>query len=248
MSLLDEVLEAHGGVERWRAARRISARLRSGGLLVRTRMPGTRFADCRLTVEVAEPRASMDPFPEPGQRGVFDRGEARIETADGGVLESRPDPRPQFFGASGLRRNLRWDALDSAYFAGYALWNYLTTPLLLTRDGVAVREGRPWRDDGEIWRRLEATFSEGIDTHARDQVFYFDDRGLLRRLDYVAEVIGGWARAAHMCADHIESGGLSFPTRRRVRPIGPRNRALPFPTMVSLELSEIEVEGARLAP
>ena len=45
-------------------------------------------------------------------------------------------------GRSGLRRNLRWDALDSTYFAGYAMWNYMTTPYLLTRQGVEVARGR----------------------------------------------------------------------------------------------------------
>ena len=242
MTLLDEVLDAHGGGERWRAARRISTRVRSGGLLVRTRMAGNRFADCRIEAEVAEPRSVADPFPRDGERAVFDRGAVRVETADGEVLESRADPRSAFFGLSGLRRNLRWDALDSIYFAGYALWNYLTTPLLLTREGLGVAEGDPWRADGETWRRLEVRFPDGLDTHSREQTLYFDDDGMLRRHDYVAEVIGGWAHAAHMCADPVEAGGLVFPTRRWVRPIGPGNRALPFPTMVSLDLSQIEVE------
>ncbi|HSF03552.1 MAG TPA: hypothetical protein VLA62_11100, partial [Solirubrobacterales bacterium] len=75
-SLLDEVLEAHGGLERWRAARTIRARVRSGGLLIRTRVPGNRFADYHATVAVDEPRAVLDPFPEDGQRGVFERGRA----------------------------------------------------------------------------------------------------------------------------------------------------------------------------
>ena len=68
-------------------------------------------------------------------------GESRIEALDGAPIESRADPRPVFFGRSGLRRNLRWDALDSVYFAGYAMWNYLATPYLLTLDGVETREG-----------------------------------------------------------------------------------------------------------
>ena len=242
MTLLGEVLDAHGGGERWRAARRISARVRTGGLLVRTRMAGNRFADCRFEVELAEPRAVADPFPRGGERAIFERGAVRVETADGEVLESRADPRRAFFGLSGLRRNLRWDALDSIYFVGYAMWNYLTTPLLLTRDGVEVAEGEPWRTDGETWRRLEARFPDGLDTHTREQTFYFDDDRMLRRHDYVAEVIGGWAHAAHMCADQVEAGGLVFPTRRWVRPIGPGNRALRFPTLVSLDLSGIEVE------
>ena len=157
-------LEAHGGLERWRAARTIRGRVRSGGLLIRTRVPGNRFADYRLTVDVDQPRAVMDPFPEDGQRGVFERGRVRIETDAGDLVASRDDPRPAFFGRAGLRRNLRWDALDSAYFAGYAMWNYLTTPLLLTRDGVEVSEGEAWEEVGESWRRLEATFPEGLDT------------------------------------------------------------------------------------
>jgi hypothetical protein len=242
VTLLDEVLAAHGGVERWSAARRIRARLRSGGLLLRTRVPGNRFADYELTVDVAERRSTAEPFPRDGRRAIFDAGEVRIETAGGEVGESRSDPRAAFSGRSGLRRKLRWDALDSTYFAGYAMWNYLTTPYLLTREGVEVAEGAAWSQDGERWRRLEATFPVGIDTHSPRQTFYFDSRRLLRRHDYVARVVGGWAHGAHYCADHVESGGLTFPTRRWVRPIGPRNRSLPFPTMVWLELSEIEVE------
>ncbi|MEK6326056.1 MAG: hypothetical protein AABM66_00825 [Actinomycetota bacterium] len=242
-ALLDEVLEAHGGLERWRAARTVRARVRSGGFLIRTRVPGSRFADYRLTVGVQEPLTVMDPFPKAGQRGVFERGQARIETDAGDVVASREEPRPAFFGRAGLRRNLRWDALDATYFAGYAMWNYLTTPLLLTRDGLEVSEGEPWRQDDEEWRRLEVTFPEGLDTHSRRQTFYFDAQARLRRHDYVAEVVGGWARAAHYCAEHAQAGGLVFPTRRWVRPIRPGNRSLPFPTLVWIELSELQVDG-----
>ena len=245
-TLLDEVFEAHGGLERWRTARTVQARVRSGGLLIRTRIPGNRFADYRLTVDVQEPRAVMDPFPKAGQRGVFERGRARIETDGGDLVASRENPRPAFFGRAGLRRNLRWDALDSAYFDGYAMWNYLTTPLLFTRDGVEVADGDPWEEEGERWRRLEVTFPDGLDTHSRRQSFYFDAQGRLRRHDYVAEVVGRWARAAHYCAEHAQAGGLVFPTRRWVRPIGPGNRSLPFPALVWLELSELHVDAERV--
>ena len=241
-SLLDEVLEAHGGLERWRAARTVRARVRSGGLLLRTRVPGNRFADYGLTIEVREPRAVMDPFPRTGQRGVFDRGEARIEGEGGEVLASRAEPRPAFFGRAGLRRNLRWDALDSTYFAGYAMWNYLTTPLLLTRDGVRVAEGERWREAGQEWRRLEVDFPTNLDTHSAHQTFYVDSSGLIRRHDYTAEVVGGWARAVHHLGEHRQVDGLTFPTRRRVRPIGVRNRALPGPALVWIELDALGIQ------
>jgi hypothetical protein len=55
-------------------------------------------------------------------------------------------------------------------------------------------------------------------------------------------VIGRWARSAHYCADHVQAGGLLFPTRRRVLLIGPGNRSLQFPATVSLQLTDVRVE------
>lgn len=241
--LLDEVLDAHGGLERWRAVERVSARVRTGGLLPRTRMPGNRLADYRVSVDLKSQRTVLDPFPGPDRVGVYEGGAVRIETADGEPLESRSDPREAFSGLSGLRRNLRWDSLDTIYFAGYAMWNYLATPMLLTLPGVDVREGEPWTEPGsdEPWRRLEVVFPPEIETHSSAQSFYIDPLRLLRRHDYTAEVVGAWARAAHYTSEHAEVGGLVFPTSRRVHPVGPGNRSLGRPTLVSLELSEIEV-------
>ncbi|WP_421843438.1 hypothetical protein [Mycobacterium sp.] len=239
--LLDEVLEAHGGLQRWQAAQTIHARVRTDGLLLRTRVPGNRFADYNLTVQVREARAVFDPFPRDGEQGVFDAGAARIEGRDGEVLSSRADPRPAFFGRSGLRRNLRWDPLYSVYFAGYAMWNYLTIPYLLTRENVEIFQGPSWQHAGETWRRLDVSFPPGIPTHSPRQSFYFDAVGRLRRHDYVAEVVGRWARAAHLCTDHVHAGGLLFATRRQVRPRGPGNHPLPAPTLVSLRLTDLQV-------
>ena len=243
MTLLDEVLEAHGGGARWEAARRVRARARSGGFLIRTRVPGNRFAEYDLTVDLDERRTVFDPFPEPGVRGVFERGEARLEGPGGEVIASRAQPRRAFFGRSGIRRNVRWDPLDATYFAGYAMWNYLAFPPLLLRDDVEVRELSRWDSGEDELRRLEATFPDTIDTHSPRQTFYVDGRGLLRRHDYVADVVGRWARAAHLCEDHVEADGLVFPTRRWVRPIGLRNRPAPFPTMVWIDLTELHVES-----
>jgi hypothetical protein len=240
LPLLDEVLEAHGGVERWRAAATIRARVRSGGLLLATRAPGRLISKYELTVRVREPWAMLEPASGP-ERAVFDHGRVRHETPAGEVLGSRDHPRAAFFGGSGLRRNLRWDVLDTAYFAGYAMWNYMTTPLLLTRDDVEVSEREPVELRGERLRRLDVRFGEGIDTHSQRQCFYFDDRGLLRRHDYTADVVGRWARAAHLSDGHRAFDGLMFPMRRLVHPRLPRGRVSPGPTLVWIEIDSIEV-------
>jgi hypothetical protein len=240
-TLLGEVLEAHGGVERWRAVREIRARVRSGGLLLATRAPRGLFSEYEVRVEVAEQRAWFDPSGV-HERAGFDRGRVFLEDAEGQTIAERSDPRPLFFGRGGLRRNLRWDALDTAYFAGYAMWNYLTTPLLLTRDDVRVSEGEPRTGPGgERWRRLGARFESSLHTHSAEQAFWVGDDSLLRRHDYTAEVVGGWARAAHSLAEYREAGGLVFPTRRRVTPRAPGGSALPGPTLVWLELEDIAV-------
>src|SRR5204863_432583 len=80
----------------------------------------------------------------------------------GEVVAARAEPRKAFYGRSGVRRNLRWDPLDATYFAGYAMWNYLCFPLLLTRPGVKAREVEPWRE----LRRLEVEFPRELDTHS----------------------------------------------------------------------------------
>jgi hypothetical protein len=240
--LLDEVLDAHGGLERWRAAGTIRARVRSGGLLIATRAPRGLVDDYVLTIRVHEQWATLEPAAR-AERAVFEGGRVRHEDSAGELIASRENPRAAFFGASGLRRNLRWDVLDMTYFAGYAMWNYLTTPFLLSRDGVEVSEGEPLERDGERWRRLDARFGPAVETHSARQTFFFDERLRLRRHDYTAEVVGRWARAAHLCDDHRDFDGVVFPTRRRVHPRLPGGRASRVPTLVSIELEEIEVES-----
>jgi hypothetical protein len=144
-------------------------------------------------------------------RGVFERDEVRIETESGEVTARRTHS------SKAARRRWIWDDLDVLYFFGYALWNYSLSPYLLARPGFECTEIPPWREpDGQLWRRLEVIYPPDIPTHSRQQTFYFDEKGLLRRLDYMAEVFGDFTRAAHYCYDHKEFEGLVFPTHRRV--------------------------------
>ena len=240
-ALLDEVLAAHGGLEQWRAVTALTAYGRFGGVL-QSRFPGNRMADVEVRVQLAEQRAVFYGFPQRDRQVVFDRGDVRIETRDGEWIDGRRNARAAFGGLSGLRRNIRWDALDAGYFAGYAWWNYLSTPLLLTREGVTVTEGGNWREGGEQWRRLDVSFPSGLHTHSHRQRFYVDAAGLIRRHDYVARPIGAWAHAAHYCNEHRHFSGLVFPTHRRVRPRGPGGRSLPRPVLVALDIDQIDVE------
>ncbi len=239
--LLDSVLTAHGGTQRWQAISAITARGRLGGLLP-TRFAGNKLADFTVQVQTAEQHTVLHDFPRADQRTVFDRGDVRIETRDGDVLDARTGARSVFFGLNGIRRNVHWDPLDVGYFAGYAFWNYLTAPLLLTRDDITITEGDPWRERGRAWRRLDVQFPRGFHTHCARQTFYVDADGLIRRHDFLAEPVGRWAAAALYCDRHRRFGGLTFPVRRRVLPRGPRNHVLPRPTLLALDFDEITTE------
>lgn len=238
--LLNEVLDAYGGAERWRSIAAITARGRLGGLLPK-RFPGSKLSNFTVEVSVAEQRTVLNDFPQPGQRGVFDHGEARIESPDGEVIDVRTDPRSAFFGLSGIRRNLRWDPLDTTYFAGYAFWNYLTSPHLLTHHGVTATDGGPCQKSGRQWRRLLATFPADINTHCRQQTYYVDTDGLIGRHDFLAEPVGAWANAALYCSQYRRIDGIVFPTQRRVFPRGPGRSVPSWPTLLALDFDEIEI-------
>jgi hypothetical protein len=238
--LLEDVLAAHGGLERWRAVTSVTVHGRFGGVL-RSRFPGNLMITVTARVQMVDQHVVLHGFPQDDQRAVFDRGDVRIETSGGELIAARSNARGAFTGLGAVRRTVRWDALDATYFAGYAWWNYLNAPLLLTRDDVTVTEGGDWLTAGARWRRLEATFPAHIHTHCPQQTFYVDDAGLIRRHDYIAQPVGGWARAAQYCDQHRDFGGLIFPTRRRVRPRGPAGRSLPAPILVALDIDHIDI-------
>ncbi|MFI2352475.1 hypothetical protein ACH492_36915 [Streptomyces sp. NPDC019443] len=180
----------------------------------------------------------LDPYAEPGHRGIFHRGDVWIEDAQGTVLARREHARAAF---SSVRHQLWWDRLDLLYFAGSALWTYVSLPFVLADEAYDVEELEPWSEHDKMWRRLRVCFPGEIHTHCREQILYLDERGLIRRHDYTAELFGNWAKAAHYCHDHRDFGGLVIPTRRVVFPRRPDNRPRPGPVLVHIAFA-----GAKL--
>jgi hypothetical protein len=233
VSLLDEAIEAHGGRERWSQAAAVRVRQRAGGLafVLKGRRGRPEAIDGR--VSTTELRTELRDYPLPGFRGLVEPdGAVRIEAGDGRVVAERADPRPAF---RDRRHQVRWDDLDQLYFIGAtALPNYALTPFWLEWPGVEVVE--------LPGRRLRVRFPEWMPVHSREQVYWFGEDGLLTRLDYTAEVIGGFARAAHFVRDYRTFDGIQVPTRRRVVPCGLGGRPLPGPTLVWIEVDAFGLE------
>jgi hypothetical protein len=112
-----------------------------------------------------------------------------------------------------------WDALHRAYFNGYALWTYLTTPFLLALDGVRGEEPEAWPEVTETWRLLHAYFPGSIETHSLIQDFFFGEDLMLRRHDYNVNVGGGF-NAAKLTSDYVVADGIRLPTKRRAHTCG----------------------------
>lgn len=243
MRLLDQVIDAHGGRQRWKGVKGIRAQVESSGLLMRMKGKSRSLREYAVAVDTDRQRTVIVGFPEQGQQGVFEEGDVRIERTDGEVLSGRENAREGFFGAAGLRRNLHWSDRDAIYYVGYAFWNYLNAPFCFESPGVEVREGEPLEGaHGSELRCLQVTYPEGFHTHCPEQSYYFDEKGRLRRHDYHADVITSFAHACALCDDHEEIGGIVFPTSRHVFPKGPTGEPLMHPTLASLELTQIEVD------
>ena len=228
-------MDAHGGPERWRRFEHVSAHLRTNGVLWTLKHQQGVLDDVNVRVALHREWASHAPFVEPSLRTSFEPHRVAIETTDGRVLEERLRPRDSF---AGHRVDTPWDRLQLAYFAGYAMWTYLTTPFLFAMDGVSTEELSPWHEQGETWRRLKVTFPPGIATHSTVQLFYVGADGLLRRHDYDADVLDG-SPAAHYVHDYQETSGILVPTKRRVLPRRPDGTPASEPLLVTIDLSEV---------
>jgi hypothetical protein len=211
-ALLSRAIERHGGWSAWRGAGGVSMRLSSlTGLLPRRKGLGETFeAPARIDVWSRRDLVVMHDYPAIGRRGVFKAGQVQLVDGET-ILEARASPRATFGGR--LKRR-RWTPLDALYFFGYALAHYHSLPFSLA--GARPLGVRSARSAGRALVGVEVELPAALHTHSRRQTFFFDDEGLLRRHDYVAEIVGWWARGAHRWDDFVTVDGIVVARRRHV--------------------------------
>ena len=235
--LLDAVLEAHGGLDRWREYSTMEATIISGGKLWQIKGQPQDPAPRRMTVALQREWASVQPFGAADQKTDFTPERIAIEKLDGRVVAERGNPRASF---TGHGFTTQWDPLQRAYFNGYALWTYLTTPFLMTLPGFTVTEIDPIEDKGERWFGLQAHFPARFASHSHLQEFYFDSDFLLRRHDYRVDVAGGFA-AVQYVYDMVEADGIKLPSKRRAYRCDANGRLMADELMVSIDVSDIHL-------
>jgi hypothetical protein len=233
--LLEHVLKAHGGLDRWNELTTVDATIVSGGELWGMKGLVQDPNPREMIVLLHQEWSSMRPYGTPDQRTTFTPDRIAIEKLDGTLVAERIDPRASF---AGHDRLTPWDALHRAYFNGYALWTYLTAPFFLARPGFSVVEIDPVREHGESWRGLRATFPADIASHSTVQDFYFGSDHLMRRHDYHVDVAGGFP-GVHYVYDFADFDGIRVPTTRRAYRRENDEGPVLDQLMVSIDLSNV---------
>lgn len=214
VAVLDRAFEHFGGLDAWSRIRLIRVfGLGMGGLLPFLKGMGhTYVLPDVVEVYPSQQRTRFLDYPATGWTGVYDNGSVRIETASTNeVIETSSNHRSTF---ARLTKNRRWSPLDALYFFGYALSHYHSLPFTLA--GARLLSLGRSEAGGAIADRLEVEFPPEAIVHSRREAFYFDSDGWLVRHDYVADIIGGWARGAHLWKRQTRVGGFPIAMERQV--------------------------------
>ncbi|KQP01396.1 hypothetical protein [Leifsonia sp. Leaf264] len=212
-ALLEKVLEAHGGKARWDELKTVKATITYGG-------PFWEFkgnADFAVT-EIVEADLYQEWIrhtePETGRVIEYYKKADKviIMDADGKVVDELENPRASF---DGYTTETKWTAAQAGYFRSYAVWHYLAEPIVFTLPGVEAHEIEPWTEGDETWRVLQVTYPKTIDAHNEVELYYFNEAGLLRRMDY-QPVVNGYSPTAHYIQETDLIDGLPVPTLRYV--------------------------------
>jgi hypothetical protein len=234
-SLLQRVLEAHGGLKRWQEFKTVSAHLQQAGALWALKGKAGVLDDVTVTADLVKQWASHAPFGGLDRKSAFTTTRIAIENQDGAVLEELVNPRASF---AGHKLETPWTDLQLAFFAGCAMWTYLNVPFVLARPDIYSEDLSAWEENGQTWQRLRVRFPEGLEVFSKQQTFYFNKENLLARMDYDVEIAGG-AEGAHYVSEFTEVSGIAFPTKRRIYPRLPDNHAASEPVIISIDLDHI---------
>ena len=233
--LLKSVIEAHGGEQAWSRIETIRATAKIGGLIWAVKGVPQLFDHVIVTANVKEQSVLISSVTN-GWSSSFSNDTVTFDRGDGTPTKDLRNARASFHDHV---QSTPWDELHAIYFCSYALWTYLTIPIVYSRPGFTSTEVAPWQENGETWRRLQVTYPDDITTHCKTQTSYFGSDGLLRRHDYTVDIMGG-AAGANYASDYVEKLGIQFPTQRHVYAYDETGKKIDEPLLVSIQFLDLQ--------
>jgi len=236
-NLLESVITAHGGQKRWKQLQSVRSSLSVTGALWNSKGMADSLKGIEIEAWIHEQKVVTN-LPLRKKRFLFQPDLVVIESESGQERIEYENPRKAF---EGLSQTTPWKDVHVAYFNSHALWNYLTAPFQFASPGYNCEELSGWEENGELWRPLKITFPDRITTHTKEQVAYFGHNGLLRRLEYAVDVLGG-ANGLNYATEYREIDGIMLPMKRRVYPADAERRKVAEPVLVAIDFHEITIQ------
>jgi hypothetical protein len=235
MALLDDAIDASGGMARWNSLSRFTLHLSVAGTLFSSAGHASEFKDVTAEGSTRAQSVRFTGITGGEHSGSFQPDAITIESLDGEVLRTWRNPSLAFAEAGSPALA---DELHLVFFCGVAIWNYLASPFLLAHPDVVTEELTPWREGTESWRRLRAQFPTRLITLAPEQIFYFDENALQRRTDH--DLFG--MKVAHYSWAHDSFGGIVVPTLRRAQTLRPDGTVVAKPVLMDVEIFDAVFE------
>ena len=226
MSLLDDVIDASGGLAHWNGLSRFTLHLSIGGTLFDGVGRANAFKDVTAEGSTRSQSIRFTGISGGTHSGSFQSDAITIETWDGKLLRFWRNPSLAFPHSSSAVLS---DELHLVFFCGVAIWTHLSSPFLLARPDVDSEELPSTKDS---WRRLRAHFPSDLITLAPEQVFHFDPHGLQRRTDH--DLFG--MNVVHCSWAHESFGGVVVPTLRRARRLDRDGTVVAKPVLMDIEI------------
>jgi hypothetical protein len=211
MGLLQEVIDAAGGLNRWRRLDRFTAHLSINGGLLESKGKGRLVRDVVVEGSTYEPSLCVTGFTAPNRRALFRPERVAIERADGALLAERLDPLSAFAGHTG---ETPWDDLHLAYYCGCLIWPCLVFPFRLAEPDIEIFELPPEEKNGKERRRLKMELPAPFPALAREQVIHFDRGTLPDRVEHSATFANG-KRLLEELSAHQKFSGIVLSTLRQ---------------------------------
>jgi hypothetical protein len=233
MTLLNDAIEASGGLAKWNRLKRFTLQLSIAGELVAGADRSPRFKEIVAEGSTRRQLVRLTGFADPGVCGVYRPDRVDIENADGNVLRTWRAAHPIFRprASDGLV-----DEMQLVFMCGLSIWRDLTSPFVLAHPDVTTEELSPWAEQGQVWRRMRATLPKRFGAH--EQTFYFDSSGLQRRTD--RDLYG--VRVADYSWAHQEFGGIVLATLRRSLGLAADGTVAAKPSLFDVEIFDAEFE------